>query len=389
MAHELMQAFKLDGFGLGSLAACYFYAYLCMQLPVGILLDRYNPRILISAAILTCSLGAFIFSHSDTLLYAQIGRVLIGVGGAFSAVGTMKIISMWFPPRRFALMSGLMMAMAMLGAIGGEAPLSILVKQTSWRASIQYCALAGICLACLVFFFVRNKEKTNKHADQMTLQSLRHGLIQILKNKQTWLLSFYSGLAFVPISAFAGLWGVPFICQKYSLTKDMAATLVSLSFIGFAIGSPFAGWLSDKIKRRKLIMISGTITSLISISTMLYCTNLKPIELGILFFIFGYASGFFFVSFATIRENYDTSMSGTSIAFINMFNALFGAIFEPLIGYALDLEWPHIVHNGTRVFSTHAYQFALSILPAGLVIALLCQFGIKETHCRNHTLADQ
>ena len=237
--------------------------------------------------------------------------------------------------------------------------------------------------------FTKNKEQTNKSEGHMTLKSLKYGLIQILRSKQTWLLSFYSGLAFAPISAFAGLWGVPFICQKYSLTKDMAATFVSLSFIGFAIGSPFAGWLSDTIKRRKLIMISGTATSLISISTILYWTHLKPIELGILFLIFGYSSGFFFVSFATMRENHDTSLSGTSIGFINMFNALFGAIFEPLIGYALDHEWTHTLHNGTRVFSTHAYQFALSILPAGLVIALLCQFGIKETHCRNHTPADQ
>jgi MFS family permease len=381
MTHELMSAFNLTGLGLGSLAACYFYAYLCMQLPVGIILDRYNPRILISSAILVCSLGAFIFSQANTLFPAQIGRILIGIGGAFSAVGTMKIISIWFPSRQFALMSGLMMAMAMLGAIGGEAPLSLLIHQVGWRDAIMWCSLSGLVLALFIFIFIKNKDETKSKENISSFKTLGKGLLKIIKNKQTWFLSFYSGLAFAPISAFAGLWGVSFICQKYAIDRSSAASFVSMSFVGFAIGSPFAGWLSDKIKRRKPIMICGTAISLIAICLIIYWPTLSYLSLTSLFLIFGFSSGFFFVSFATMRESQNLDLSGTSIGFINMFNALFGALFEPFIGYLLDTGWGHQIKNGAHLFSLSDYQTALTTLPAGLFIALLCQLFIKETFC--------
>ena len=385
MMPELMHAFDLTGAAIGSLAACYYYAYLVMQLPVGILLDRFSPRLLISGAILVCAGGALVFGHASHLASAQIGRLLIGVGGAFSAVGTMKIISNWFAPQRFALVSGMMMSMAMLGAIGGEAPLSYLIDHNGWRHTMQLCAIAGMLLAALVFGLIRDKKSQTLPASSPSTFDGRvffQGIIKLLKNKQTWWVSLYSGLAFAPVSAFAGLWGVPFIMQKYAMHRGLTASLVSLAFIGFAIGSPFAGWLSDKVQRRKPIMLLGTAVSLITLSTIIYSPIMPHALLGLLFLCFGTFSGFFFVSFANIREIHPHHLSGTSIGFINMFDALVGAASEPLIGKLLDLGWQHHLHHGARVFSSHNYEHALLILPVGLCIALVAQLFVKETYCQ-------
>lgn len=381
MVSELMGAFNLTGESMGDLAACYFYSYLIMQLPVGILLDRFNPRYLITVAIIICAGGALLFSQSVNLSMAQLGRILIGIGGAFSAVGTMKIISIWFPTKRFALVSGLMMAMAMLGAVGGDAPLSFLVGALGWRHTMVICSIAGLLLAFIFCLFIRDKQDTYIKHKPFDFCQFRQGIYSIIKNKQAWLISIYSGLAFAPVSAFAGLWGIPFILQKYGIDRSVAAALVSISFVGFAIGSPLAGWLSDRINRRKPIMIVGTFISLISLSLIIYCSQLPIIILMLLFFAFGFFSGFFFVSFAMIREIHNHELSGTSIGFINMFDALLGALSEPLIGKFLDLGWTHQMHSGARMFSVTDYQHALSILPIALCIALIIQVYIKETSC--------
>ena len=143
MVQDLMRTFNLDGLYMGHLAACYFYAYFLMQIPVGLLVDRFSTRNIIACAILLCSLGAFVFSHASVFYMATFGRILIGIGGAFSMVGTMKLITIWFDRKQFALISGLMMAAAMIGAICGQAPLASLVDAAGLELICSWCYCGG------------------------------------------------------------------------------------------------------------------------------------------------------------------------------------------------------------------------------------------------------
>ena len=383
MSDELMRAFSLSGESLGNLAAFYFYAYLTMQLPVGLLLDHFSPKRLVAAAIATCALGALLFSKAQTLGVADFGRLLIGIGGAFSAVGTMKLITLWFPPKRFALVSGLMMTVGMLGAVGGEAPLAHMVDTLGWRHTMFYTAIVGFVLAVCFWILVFDKKGSEaSKSDPKKKIAFFTDIKQIIKNRQSWLISLYSGLAFAPISAFAGLWGVPYMMEAYHLRKPEIAALVSLAFIGFAIGSPLAGWLSDRMQRRKPIMIIGTTFGFLFMSIVIYSNHFSAFALGSLLFLFGFFTSFFFVSFALMREINTIKASGTSIGFINMFNAICGALFEPLIGKLLDLGWDHKMVDGARVFSVSNYHHALIALPVSMLIALLLQFFIRETYCK-------
>lgn len=264
MTHDLMQAFHVNGAGLGNLSAFYFYAYLIMQIPIGILLDKYSPRLLTSTAIFICSLSTYIFSIADSLVLASTARALMGAGAAFAAVSCFKLATLWFSPKRFALVSGLCMTAAMLGGVFGQMPLSLLVQSAGWRPALQIISYIGVGLSITYFLIVRDKPRQSiEGSDSKNKMNWKKYFKSVVFNPQTWLLSLYSGLAFAPVSVFGGLWGVPFLETSYGLSKSHAAFAVSTIFIGFAIGAPFFGWLSDYIERRKPILFSGVLTALI------------------------------------------------------------------------------------------------------------------------------
>lgn len=384
MSGDLMREFSIAGAGLGNLAACFFYTYMVMQIPVGILLDRYSPRLIISLAIFVCAIGTLMFSQAHSLGMAIISRGLIGLGAAFAAVSCLKLITLWFPPQRFALIAGLSMTAAMLGAVGGEAPLSFMVKELGWREALVYCAFFGFVLAALVALMVRDKTSLHHSVSSVTTDdtTIFEKLKIIMKCRQTWLLSWYSGLAFAPISVFGGLWGVPFLEQAYQLSSTMAASAVSWIFIGFAVGCPISGWFSDHIGRRVIIMMYGTIVALITMTLVLYLPSASALTLDILLFCFGLGASCFFLCFSMIREIHRLIFAATVLGFMNTFDSVCEALSEPFVGKLLDMGWAGQIVNGVHVFSTHDYRLALMVLPIFFFIALILLLFIKETHCQ-------
>ncbi|MBS0620180.1 MAG: MFS transporter [Verrucomicrobia bacterium] len=384
MTSTLMSAFNISGVELGNLAACYFYAYLIMQIPAGYLIDRFGPRNVTTVMITLCSLGIFIFAKADTLLVAGIGRFLTGAGAAFAVVNCLKLTANWFPIKLFAFMTGLMMTIGMLGAVGGQAPLSAFIDAFDWRCAMEIIGVAGIVLTLLFWLTVRDKAPDHKKDRVLTAPrlSLRESLRKILKNPQAWWLSLYSGFAFAPVMIFGGLWGVSFISDAFSLTRNVAAQTVSLTFIGFAVGAPVFGWLSDWIGQRRHVMLWGTLLAMLSISAVIYAPGIPPTLLMFLLFLFGFSISSFLLCFTMIREITSPLLAATGIGFMNAFDALFGAISDPLTGKFLDLGWDGTMSEGARVFSVSAYKMAFLTLPAFLFIAVLIIFKIKETYCK-------
>jgi predicted MFS family arabinose efflux permease len=379
MTADLMREFNITGAGLGNLAATYFYAYLFMQLFVGYLLDRYSPRYLSAFAILTCAIGAFIFSHANSLAVAAISRALIGVGVAFATVSYMKITALWFKPQQFAFVGGLLATAAMLGGVFGQAPLSLLVSYAGWRTTMMIVSIVGLIIAVLFFSLVRDQRQDGSqpflHIEKQgfTLQDLG----SLLKSKQNWVLTLYSGLAFTPVAVFGGLWGNPFFESSYQLSQTQAASLVSCMFIGMAIGSPLIGLLSDRIRKRVLVMKWGALLSLIILALVIYLP--LPIWLiSCLMFCFGFSTGAYMLCFALGREMNKISLAATVIALINTGDAIFGSITEPAIGKLLDMRWDGTLVNGVRFFSEQDFHFALIPLVAYLLGAFLLLWGLRE-----------
>ena len=381
MTDDLMKAFQVHGAGLGNLSAFYFYAYLIMQIPVGIMLDRFSPRLLTTCAIFLCSISTFIFSQTDTFWIACLSRALMGAGAAFAAVSCFKLAAVWFSPKRFALVSGMFMTAAMLGAVGGQMPLSLLVQNAGWRSALEIVSIMGIVLGIIYYLVLR--DKTTKPAQiTQNKEKIPHLLKRIVMNKQAWALSLYSGLAFAPVSVFGGLWGVPFLETTYNLSRTDAALAVSCIFIGFAAGAPFWGWFSDYIQRRKPVLFIGTFAALLCLLIVIYSPNQLLPSLMILLFIFGFGASGFFTSFAMIRELFPIVLVATVLGIMNTFNSVFEALFEPVVGAILDWTWDGAQINGMHHFSIQSYRLSLLILPLSLILSLLTLTLVKETNCR-------
>lgn len=382
MTSTLMSTFHISGIALGNLAACYFYAYLLLQIPAGLLLDKFGPRKVTTIAIVLCALGSLIFARSETLLMAGIGRFITGVGAAFAAVNCLKLIGNWFSSKQFAFMAGLMMTVAMLGAVGGQAPLSAFIARLDWRQAMEIIGIIGLIFGGIFWLVIRDrspKHKKEKHIVSQKL-SLFYSLKLILKKPQAWWLSLYSGFAFAPVMVFGGLWGVSFMESAFDLSNNMAAQNVSLIFIGFAVGAPVFGWFAEKLGRKKSVMFWGTLLSLISITSVIYVPNISNFSLTFLLFLFGFSISSFMLCFTMIREISSIALAATAIGFMNAFDALFGAFSDPFTGKLLDLWWDGQVVNGARVFSVDAYKAALLTIPIYLVISLFLLIPIKETH---------
>ena len=378
MTTDLMHAFNINGVGLGNLSACYFYAYLLMQIPVGILLDKFSPRYLTALAILVCGVSTFVFSETNSLPLACISRAFIGFGAAFAAVSCFKIAALWFPPKRFALISGMCMTAAMLGAVGGQAPLSLLVQGLGWRVALKIIGGLGVILSMVYVLTIR--DKTNKYATAHP--EIKAQPLLVLKSKQAWLLSLYSGLAFAPVSVFGGLWGVPFLQQAYQLSAPNAALAVSWIFIGFAVGAPLLGWWSDLMKKRKPLMILGTLLSTLCLTIVIYGSSGHTKMISVYLFLFGLGASGFFISFSMIKEGFPLLLTATVLGFMNTFDSICEALTEPLVGVLLDVGWAGSVVNGTHQFTTTGYKIALLLLPVYLIIALILLIFIKETYCQ-------
>lgn len=381
MTNDLMRAFHVDGAGLGNLAATFFYTYMITQLFVGVLLDKYSARYLSAIAITIAACGAYLFSTAHTLLLAEVSRMMMGIGAAFATVSYMKVAAMWFRPNQFAFVGGLLATAAMLGAIFGEAPLSLVVDFEGWRESLFICAILGFVIAVLFVVVIRDRhtsEAFEQHGPKARI-SMRD-VFHILSKPQNWVLTFYSGLAFSPVAVFGGLWGNPFMQEAHQLSRTAASNVISLIFWGLLFGGPVLGLISDFIGNRKRVMFTGAVGAFVLLTSVIYIRAL-PVWVDCIFlFLFGFCTGAFMLGFAVGREINRVALAGTVIALINTGDAIFGAYTEPLIGKFLDLGWTGKIVHGVHYFTVQNYHHAFLLLPCYLLVASILVFFVKETH---------
>jgi len=380
MTNQLMRAFHLYGTGLGNLAATFFYSYLVIQIFAGYLLDKFSIRLLTSIAIAISAIGTFLFAGAHNLTTALFARALMGVGPAFFTVSFMKLASNWFPPNRFAFISGLLATAATVGAIFGQAPLAWMVIHHDWRFALIIIAFLGTVLTIFYFLVVTDHPHGKKAIATRSAITLRDAA-KILFKGQNWVLTFYSGLAFAPLAVFSGFWATPFIREAYHRSLTEAASYASISFLGLAIGGPLLGHISDRIGNRRSIMFLGAILSLISLTIIIY-VNTTPIWLLCIFlFLFGFGTGAFMLGFVVGKEINPLALAATVIAVINTGDAVFGAFTEPLIGKFLDETWQGKIIAGTHYFGIPSFHKAFSLLPCYLIVAILLVFFVKERKC--------
>jgi len=271
------------------------------------------------------------------------------------------------------------MAMGMAGGVFGQAPLRLAVEASDWRTTMLVLAAGGFAIALAAWLTVRDRSH-----GAGGVGDLFSGLRIVTRHRQTWLIALAGLGSTAPLLGFAGLWGVPFLETAYGLPRTSAATLTSLMIAGWGIGAPFFGWLSDRVGRRRLPLFAGLALETIALSLLIFISDLPVAALAGLNFLVGFFGSSQIVCYALIKEIHPSYLRGTGIGFVNAMATGAGALFQPLMGFVLDLAWTGRMSAGAPDYDASAYRVALSVLVAAVLAALSCVLAIRETYCRPH-----
>lgn len=386
MSQALMHDLQINATTLGVMSGSFYYSYTFMQFPGGMLLDRYGARIILTTVTGTFAIGVLLFGLAPNIVTATMARFIMGGAGAFAFTGVLHLALRWFPTKYYAILTGTTEMMGSLGAIGGSIPLALMLNYYSWRQVSIIFGIAGLCLAALIYFLVRdfvNPANTQTKIPTPTIPMLQKAKI-VLSRPQNWFIGLYSFSVWAPVLGFSALWGVSFLESSCHISIVAAAKAISFSWLGVALGSPLVGWLSELIKRRCLVLAIAALSGFLALTSAIIFQNIPIPLLYSLMFLIGFGASGQTLAFAVVKDNNQHAVCSTANGLNNMIIVSGGMLMQPLIGKLLDLNWHGIITNGVRIYDLASYRIAFLILPICYLIAFFTSlFLIKETHCEN------
>jgi len=375
MGAEWMRDFHLDKVGLSNLSAAFFYTYALMQIPAGILFDRYSARYILTAAALALAAGCFLLSYTENYQVAIVARLLMGIGSSYGFVGLLQISAIWFPPNRFAMMIGLSECLTMLGVTFGVVFLTWLVTHWSWRSAMFGGGVITFITMIVTFLFVRDQpDRHLTHERQLlSIKIIAQRLKIIFTDRQVILGSLFGFFIFSIVNAFTSLWGISFLTHAYPFSQQLAANMVAMIFIGIAIGGALCGWLSKIVNQQRGIVLAGGGCAAFTMSVIIFCPHLPPFLLFILFLLIGLFCSVYVLSFSIVKDSVNPAIRATALATTNMVIMLGAPILQLLIGFLLQSHFFGLTDDTGII-----YRLSLGILPIGMFAAFVLAFWIKE-----------
>ena len=401
---SLMDEFGATASTLGKLGSVYFYVYMAMQIPAGALADTLGARKTVTAGCLLAAVGSFLFGYASVFGLAYFGRFLVGLGVSVIFVSILKIQSEWFLSREFGTLSGLTMFVGNMGAVLGATPLALMVAWIGWRYSFEVIGFVTLIVALACWLIVKNSpvdlslpsiKEIESYQDRIETPtaettsadkiSLWESLKVVFLNKYTWppFLVFFG--VYGTLMAYSGMWGIPYLTQVYGLDNNTASTYLTTLAFGIMIGSALIGFISDKLKKRKLpfIVFVMAYIAIWVIMTFWSAGEIPSYWLYLLNFLMGFFGSAFVLTWACAKEVNPDSIAGMATGTANVGGFLGAAIMQTLFGYALDSRWQDQVINGVRVYPLEGYHFAFVICLLVLLVSVLGLLLLKETSCQN------
>jgi MFS family permease len=370
MMPQLSDAFGLKAHEVAAMVGLFYWGYSPFSLVAGAAMDAFGPRRVVPIGAATVGLGALLFATGDGQL-ASIGRVLQGAGGVFALVGAAYIATTSFPASRAATLIGATQMFGMAGGSAGQFVVGpVMSSGVTWSAFWIVMGGAGLVMSALLLMLLP-KPSGARRDNWMTTAA--HAMGVVFRNPQSILCGMIAGLLFIPTTIFDMIWGVRYLQEAHGYEYAEAVMRSATVPFGWIIGCPLLGMVSDRIGRRKPVIVAGGSVLLACLAWILYGRQglLPPYVLGI---IAGVASGAAMLPYTVIKEANPPEMSGTATGVVNFLNFTFSALLGPVFGWVLMR-----VSGGASAMTLEHYQTAFEPLLYGVGLAILLTMMLKET----------
>jgi MFS family permease len=371
MMPQLSDAFGLTATGVASIAGLFYYGYSPFSLVAGVTMDRLGPRRVVPLGAAVLGIGALLFASGNSTV-ASAGRLLQGAGGVFALVGAAYIATTNFPASRAATLIGATQMFGMAGGSAGQFVVGPMIAAgVAWGSFWIVMGIAGLVISALLFALLPEPATTSRQDDWM--KAAASGLGTVFRNPQSILCGMIAGLLFIPTTIFDMIWGVRYL-QEARGFEYAAAVLRSASVpFGWIIGCPLLGLISDRLGRRKPVIIVSAGVLFACLVWILYgpADVFPPYVLGLMA---GVASGAAMLPYTVIKEANPPHLSGSATGVVNFLNFTFSALLGPVFGWILTA-----VAGGAPTMSLTHYQMAFQPLLYGVGVAILLTLLLRET----------
>lgn len=355
MLTDIMQQFDISAATFGQFSGIYYIGYSLIHLPVGIMLDRYGPRKVMSGCILLTVVGLTPLLFAEHWIYPILGRLLIGIGSSAAILGVFKIIRMAFSEERFARMLSISVAIGLFGAIYGGGPVSYMREVFGYQTVVQVFALMGLALAAITYWIVPNI----KSEAQGTVYS---DIKEVLSNRRVVMACLFAGTMVGPLEGFADVWGKAFLQHAYGYDPTLAASFPSMIFIGMCFGAPLLSVIAEKVGSYLLTIIGTGLVMMICFSTLV-ASQMSPSMVTLSFILVGVCCAYQILAIYKASTYVREQVAGLTTALANMIIMLFGYAFHAIMGSVIDAM------GGPS--SSQALVYGISVIPIALCLGTI------------------
>jgi MFS family permease len=371
MMPQLSKAFGVSALGVASIAGLFYYGYSPFSLVAGAAMDLLGPRKVLPIGAAAVGVGALLFAvgHSGA---ASVGRVLQGAGGVFALVGAIYIATKNFPASKVATLVGATQMFGMAGGSAGQFVVGPMIGSgLPWNRFWIGMGIAGLALGAILLIFLPKEKPTDLPANWLRSTLEPFGIV--FKNPQSILCGLIAGLLFIPTTIFDMTWGVRYLQEAHEFDYASAVMHSAAVPFGWIIGCPLLGFISDRMGRRKPVIIGGASILLVCLAWILFGSPgvFPPYLIGL---VAGVASGSAMLTYTVIKEANPPQFGGTATGVVNFLNFTFSALLGPVFGWLLQ----HISGGATRMEKAH-YQTAFAPLLLGVVLSIVLSLFLRET----------
>lgn len=383
---SLMHDLAVNSVVTGYISSAYFIGTSLFILPAGLLLDRFSTKRLIIGAMTLCIIGTLLFSLVSQAWLLIVSRFLTGVGGAFPLLCCLRLSSRWFPPKRWALISGVMVTMGFLGGAMGQIVMEDLIYVVGWRYALQVDAVLGVVFLLLITMVVHDRP-AGLYVPQVatTIRQFGSQLWQVLRNYQNWGFGGYTALINLPVMILAAEWGQMYLHQVFGLGDRQAVWVSSMILFGTIVGSPTLGWLSDYWRRRRSPMFCFALLTLVLFVAIMATHTWSFEALLVLFFLLGVTTSAQVIAYPAVSESNPPHLTGSALGIASLIIMFMPVVAQNLFGWLIQWGWQPVYSGGIPQYSTQDYHRAMLILPISCIIGIVLIALARETYCRVRT----